>query len=486
MSDYVISIVTRSSAPGEQGPPGLQGPAGVNGTDGFPGQQGSDGSPGPMGPAGANGTPGSVWYQGSGVPSDAIGIAGDYFFRTDTGGVYIKGAFSWGAPIANMTGATGAAGANGSSVLNGSGAPASGLGSLGDFYIDTTAHSIYGPKTGGGWGSSTSLVGPAAPVIPGIDGQDGLDAPIIPGSQGAPGINAPVIPGVDGEDGQDAPIIPGPPGADGSAGFVNQGTTTTVLHGNASGAPSFGAVVEADMNITDNTTRNVSSTAHGFQAKDSFALVGRQILTAGSGTYTPTAGTRAILIELQGGGAGGGEGVSNGSSTSGAASGGGCGGYSRLLITAPESSYDYVVGDVANGGSATGGPNNGTAGNASTFSHHAGAVILNCNGGAAGLGAGAAGTYFKNPVLGGTATGGDVNIAGGIGCVGIQLAYNNILGGNGGSGVLGVGGRAGLPGAGSNGVGYGAGGGGGSATSVTGNVAGGNGAAGLLIVWEFK
>lgn len=164
MSDYVISIVTRSSASGEQGPPGPQGPAGVNGTDGLPGQQGSDGSPGPVGPAGANGTPGSIWYHGSGVPSDAIGIAGDYFFRTDTGEVYVKGAFTWGAAIADMTGPAGADGAdgtNGSSVLNGSGAPSSGLGAIGDFYIDTTAHSIYGPKSGGGWGSATSLVGPA-------------------------------------------------------------------------------------------------------------------------------------------------------------------------------------------------------------------------------------------------------------------------------------------------------------------------------------
>lgn len=44
----------------------------------------------------------------------------------------------------------------------------------------------------------------------------------------------------------------------------NTGTTTTVLHGNAAGAPSFGAVVEADITLAANTTNNVSTTKHGF------------------------------------------------------------------------------------------------------------------------------------------------------------------------------------------------------------------------------
>lgn len=52
------------------------------------------------------------------------------------------------------------------------------------------------------------------------------------------------------------------------AQFANQGTTTTVLHGNASGNPSFGAVVSADLNITTTTcsnqfVRSVSSGAVG-------------------------------------------------------------------------------------------------------------------------------------------------------------------------------------------------------------------------------
>jgi hypothetical protein len=71
------------------------------------------------------------------------------------------------------SGGTGPAGADGKTVLNGSGAPSSGLGTNGDFYIDTTADAIYGPKTAGAWGSSTSLVGPAGSN--GAAGEDGIN-----------------------------------------------------------------------------------------------------------------------------------------------------------------------------------------------------------------------------------------------------------------------------------------------------------------------
>lgn len=45
------------------------------------------------------------------------------------------------------------------------------------------------------------------------------------------------------------------------------GTTTTVLHGNAAGAPTYSAVVEADMSFSDVTTGNVTSASHGFTPK---------------------------------------------------------------------------------------------------------------------------------------------------------------------------------------------------------------------------
>lgn len=53
-------------------------------------------------------------------------------------------------------GPQGTAGLDGNTVLNGTVEPTT-EGSEGDFYINTTTYEIYGPKTGGLWGSSTSL-----------------------------------------------------------------------------------------------------------------------------------------------------------------------------------------------------------------------------------------------------------------------------------------------------------------------------------------
>lgn len=44
-------------------------------------------------------------------------------------------------------------------ILNGSGAPAAGLGNIGDFYIDYTNIRLYGAKTSSGWGAGVSLKG---------------------------------------------------------------------------------------------------------------------------------------------------------------------------------------------------------------------------------------------------------------------------------------------------------------------------------------
>ena len=58
---------------------------------------------------------------------------------------------------AGLPGADGADGINGSIIFSGSGAPSSGLGVNGDFYVDTTNRNLYGPKTAGVWSSIISL-----------------------------------------------------------------------------------------------------------------------------------------------------------------------------------------------------------------------------------------------------------------------------------------------------------------------------------------
>jgi hypothetical protein len=47
----------------------------------------------------------------------------------------------------------------------------------------------------------------------------------------------------------------------------NPGTSTTVLHGNATGNPSFSAIVEDDITFSDNTTGNANSSRHGLLPK---------------------------------------------------------------------------------------------------------------------------------------------------------------------------------------------------------------------------
>ena len=58
------------------------------------------------------------------------------------------------------TGPDGSDGSDGRTIHNGSGTPDPGLGIDGDFYINTSGFSIYGPKTSGTWGSPASLIGP--------------------------------------------------------------------------------------------------------------------------------------------------------------------------------------------------------------------------------------------------------------------------------------------------------------------------------------
>jgi hypothetical protein len=129
------------------------------------------------------GASGNTVLNGTGAPDNLVGSDGDFYIDTAADEIYgPKASGSWpgtgtslvgatgatgaagatGATgAAGATGATGAAGAAGNTVLSGTGAPSSGTGSNGDFYIDTTAEVIYGPKAAGAWpGSGTSLVGP--------------------------------------------------------------------------------------------------------------------------------------------------------------------------------------------------------------------------------------------------------------------------------------------------------------------------------------
>jgi hypothetical protein len=152
----------------------LKGDKGDDGDPGPKGDKGDTGDTGATGSTGATGADGKSAYQvalDNGFSGDEAAWLASLKGETgDTGPAGADG--SDGA-----TGNTGAAGADGKTVLNGSGAPGSGLGSDGDFYIDTTAHAVYGPKTSGAWGSPTSLIGPKGDTgDQGVQGDPGADA----------------------------------------------------------------------------------------------------------------------------------------------------------------------------------------------------------------------------------------------------------------------------------------------------------------------
>ena len=144
------------------------------------GLTGATGSTGGIGPTG---TAGSGWRSGAGVPAGGLGVVTDWYLNTSNGDVYEKtGASTWTLQ-GNLKGPTGATGSNGTNGTNGtngapgsvwysgSGAPSSGLGINGDYYLDTASSFVYG-KSGGSWtylmtiaggggGGSGDVVGPA-------------------------------------------------------------------------------------------------------------------------------------------------------------------------------------------------------------------------------------------------------------------------------------------------------------------------------------
>jgi hypothetical protein len=167
-----------TGATGPQGPAGATGPAGAIGATGPQGPVGLTGATGPQGPAGATGPQG---------PTGATGPQGP-------------------AGLTGATGPQGAPGTNGNGILNGGIAPTNNQGVDGDFFVNTSTNTIYGPKANGVWPSGVSLVGPQGPA--GATGAAGPQGPA--GATGAAGPQGPV--GATG--------LQGPAGATGPQGLV--------------------------------------------------------------------------------------------------------------------------------------------------------------------------------------------------------------------------------------------------------------------------
>lgn len=106
-------------------------------------------------------TDGTVLY-GTGTPAVSTGNNNDTYIDTLSGIFYKKTVGSWSQVFSMQTGP---AGPRGNSILNGTIDPTNSTGVNGDFYLNTTTQTIYGPKSGGIWGAGTLLNGTSGATI---------------------------------------------------------------------------------------------------------------------------------------------------------------------------------------------------------------------------------------------------------------------------------------------------------------------------------
>lgn len=232
----------------------------------------------------------------------------------------------------------------------------------------------------------------------------------------------------------------------------------------------------------------VKMALENLRLSDSAGFVGRLIgppkIFTSSGTYTPTPGTKKILIEVQGAGSGGG-GAGSTSATSYSAGGNGTGGgYAMSLLDVAADKITSVPVTVGAGGlGGNGSPTGGNAGGASKFGS-----FITAGGGNGSLTTTPRDTAFTiTGTYGGIATGGNIINRQGDGSDSVICIGGLIVIGRAGSSKFGAGGNgyANWNVSGKNGAGYGSGG-----TGATSNnspdvyYSGGNGADGIVIVWE--
>jgi hypothetical protein len=220
------------------------------------------------------------------------------------------------------------------------------------------------------------------------------------------------------------------------------------------------------------------------------ALIGVQTFTStGAGTYTPTAGMKKCIIEMQagGGGSGGTTGAGGQTATSGSGAGGG---YFKLLATAANIGASAALSVGIAGTAGTSGNNSGTAGGDTTITINS--STWTAKGGAAGGGkaSSASAQFSGTPGMTAANTTGSnatiiANIPGQSGSYGQSngaTTTSSLWAGQGGDSVLGRGGSQNISSeAGGN---YGGGASGVCNTSGS-NAAGVAGAQGIIIIHEY-
>lgn len=242
--------------------------------------------------------------------------------------------------------------------------------------------------------------------------------------------------------------------------------------------------------IVDNTGQNAvddgttATLLANLKAAVSGRLIGVRTFTS-SGTYTPTPGTTKVIVEVQGGGGGGGGVAATGAAQYAVSGGGASGCYAKSLLTSGFSGVSVTVGAGGAGGAA--GANSGSQGGTSSFGS-----LISCPGGFGGAGQIAVGngtpTFGQVSGTQNNATGGNlVNASSNTASLGFGISSNGMVSGSGCASQFGGGGKGivGSSNAGLNAVSYGAGGGGAANNSSGSALAGGNGAPGVIMIWEY-
>lgn len=229
-----------------------------------------------------------------------------------------------------------------------------------------------------------------------------------------------------------------------------------------------------------NTAAILANLKAGLLSASPGRLIGVRVITS-SGTYTPSAGTKSIVVEVQGAGGGGAGAGTTSSSAIAIGSGGSAGAYAKSLITNLSAAYAVVVGL---GGSGGNGSANGLNGGASSFGS-----LITANGGFGGGFSNGVPPALNNSTGTATASGGNlINITGSSPVIAMALSLGVCIAGGGGNSMLGNGGGAhGTAGGGSPASGYGAGGGGANAYQSNSIIyRGADGGNGAIFVWEFS
>ena len=130
------------------------------------------------------GLPGAKGDKGdTGAASTVPGPQGDKGDPGDAGGDSV---------VPGPQGIQGVAGIDGKTILADAGIPQNSIGVDGDFYINLTNSSIYGPKVAGIWGVGTSLIGSQGPKgdtgDKGDQGDQGIAGFTVLNGNGAPGV----------------------------------------------------------------------------------------------------------------------------------------------------------------------------------------------------------------------------------------------------------------------------------------------------------